>query len=352
MNLSDLPLHAGQWLHGEGPHSDVVISSRIRLARNLAGFPFTTRAKPTQCHEILDICRRNVLGGKLADSMMWVDLSESELIDSEFLVERHLISRHLAESDLPRGVAISESEDIAIMVNEEDHLRMQVILGGMQLSEAYDQANVIDDTLEAGMPYAFSRMIGYLTACPTNVGTGVRVSVMLHLPALAMTGEIEKVRRAAQDMHLAVRGFYGEGTEAAGEFYQVSNQTTLGRSEEEILYDFQDVIIPQVIEYERNARTALADFRTAVIDDRIYRSWGLLTSARLLGSNEALTNLSFLRLGVSMGRFTETNTRTVNELLLLTQPAHMQKIAGHELEESELREFRATFVRERLLASN
>jgi len=234
------------------------------------------------------------------------------------------------------------------MVNEEDHMRLQVLRCGMQLDEAYAQADRIDDTLEARLDFAFSTKLGYLTACPTNVGTGIRVSVMLHLPALKMTGEIDRMRRAAKDMHMAVRGFYGEGTEAVGDLYQVSNQTTLGRTEPQILRDFAEVVIPQIVDYERQARTALLESRSLVLDDKIHRAWGTLRAARLLGSDETLYLLSAVRLGVSMGRLDGISMATINELILLTQPGHLQRMAGEAMNGASRRAFRAQYIRRRL----
>jgi len=348
MSLPDLTENASQWLRKSGPEGDVVISSRIRLARNLAGYPFLSQATPAQRRDLLSMCRRRILESNLAPRMLWVELSESPRLDRQILVERHLISRQHSQGGAPRGVALSDDESIAIMVNEEDHMRLQVLRCGMQLDEAYAQADRIDDTLEARLDFAFSNKLGYLTACPTNVGTGIRVSVMLHLPALKMTGEIDRMRRAAKDMHMAVRGFYGEGTEAVGDLYQVSNQTTLGRSEPQILRDFAEVVIPQIVDYERQARTALIKSRSLVLDDKIHRAWGTLRAARLLGSDETLYLLSAVRLGVSMGRLDGISMATINELILLTQPGHLQRMAGEAMNGASRRAFRAQYIRRRL----
>ncbi|QNN20930.1 protein arginine kinase [Planctomycetales bacterium ZRK34] len=348
MSLPDLAENASPWLRKAGPEGDVVISSRVRLARNLAGYPFLTQASPTQRRDILHMCRRRILDSNLAQRMLWVDLSESPRLDRDILVERHLISRQHSRGKKPRGVALADDETIAIMVNEEDHVRLQVLRSGMQLDEAYAQADHIDDTLEAHLDFAYSPKLGYLTACPTNVGTGIRVSVMLHLPALKLTGEVDKMRRAAKDMHLAVRGFYGEGTEAAGDLYQISNQTTLGRSERQILRDFAEVVIPRVVEYERRARIALLEKRPVVVDDKVHRALGALRTARLLSSEEALYLLSAVRMGVSMGRLDGVSMAGINELLLLTQPGHLQRMAGVAMSGAERREFRARYIRRRL----
>jgi protein arginine kinase len=234
------------------------------------------------------------------------------------------------------------------MVNEEDHLRIQCLRSGLQLEEAWQQINSIDDHLEGKLSFSFHPRFGYLTACPTNVGTGIRVSVMLHLPALKLTGEIEKVFRAAKEMKLAVRGLYGEGTEATGDFYQISNQTTLGKSEEEIISDFRHVVIPQIIEYEHRARKTLINDRTTALDDKVCRALGTLRSARLMASEETLFLLSHLRMGVNLGRVKDVNIQTVNELFLLTQPAHLQKLQGRKLDGDLRRAARAEFIRQKL----
>lgn len=350
MTLRDISRGAGEWLRGSGPHSDVVISSRVRFARNLAGFPFVNRANRRQRYEVLESCRSQIMTNRLADNTLWVQLADSPAIDRQLLVERHLISRDLARrtADIPRAVAIAADETFAIMVNEEDHLRIQVLRSGMQLGDAYSQINRIDDILEEKLDFAFSKRFGYLTACPTNVGTGVRVSVMMHLPALKLTGEIDKVKRAARDMHLAVRGLFGEGSEALGDLYQISNQTTLGKTEKETLADFEAAVIPQIIAYEHQARQALLRQREKQLDDRVWRAWALLNNARVLGTDEALQLLSHVRLGIHTQRLDRVDIRTINELLLLCQPAHLQKVTGQEMTPAARRIARADLMRQRL----
>src|SRR5208282_1291502 len=217
MKLSDLTTQAGEWLRGSGPMSEVVISSRIRLARNIHGYPFLSRCTKTQRQQLEQKIRDTILEARLSPKTLYVDLESAPDIDRQLLVERHLISRPHKDAQGARGVAVGENETLSIMVNEEDHLRIQVLRSGLQLEEAWEQINGVDDQLESTLDFAFDPRFGYLTACPTNVGTGIRVSVMLHLPALKLTGEIEKVYRAARDMRLAVRGLYGEGTEATGD---------------------------------------------------------------------------------------------------------------------------------------
>ncbi|MFN4242274.1 MAG: protein arginine kinase [Tepidisphaerales bacterium] len=347
IKLADLTHAAGEWLRGSGPQSDIVISSRIRLARNVAGFPFLSKCSRGQRAALEQRCREVVLTAATG-RQFYVDLERAPEIDRQLLVERHLISRPHAQAEGARGVAISDDETVSIMVNEEDHLRIQVLRSGLQLEEAWEQISKIDDKIESQLDIAFHPRFGYLTACPTNVGTGIRVSVMFHLPALKLTGEIEKVFRAAKDLRLAVRGLYGEGTEATGDFYQISNQTTLGKSEEEILTEFKHLVIPKIIDFEHHARKVLMNDRGVALDDKVHRALGLLRSARLLASDEVLFLLSHLRMGINCGRIKGIDLRTVNELFLLTQPAHLQKITGRRLEGDQRRAQRADYVRQRL----
>jgi protein arginine kinase len=351
MKLSDLTNRAGEWLRGSGPMSEIVISSRIRLARNVAGSPFLSKCTRHQRQAVEAKVRETILSARIANETLYVDLEAAPELDRQLLVERHLISKPHATAEGARGVAVGENETVSIMVNEEDHLRLQVLRSGLQLEEAWEQINKIDDALESKLDWAFHPRFGYVTACPTNVGTGIRVSVMLHLPALKLTGEIEKVFRAAKDMKLAVRGLYGEGTEATGDFYQVSNQTTLGKSEEDIISDFRHVVIPKIIDYEHHARKTLLNDRTVALDDKVCRALGVLRTARLMASEETLFLLSHLRMGVNLGRVKEVDIPTVNELFLLTQPAHLQKLQGRKLEGDLRRSARADFIRQRLAQS-
>lgn len=346
--LEDIARKPGEWLRGDGPMSDIVISSRIRLARNVAGFPFLTKASEIQRAELATMLKTHILSTAGRDNGTYYDLTQLNELDQQILVERHLISRHHAESKGTRGVAITKDEDISIMVNEEDHLRIQVLRSGLQLDEIWRAINSLDDKLETKVEYAFHPRYGYLTACPTNVGTGIRVSVMLHLPGLKLAGEIERVFRAAKDMRLAVRGLFGEGTEATGDFFQVSNQVTLGRTEEEILNDFKVSVIPKIIEYETKSRQALVQDRTVALDDRVFRSYGTLKHARTISSEETMLHLSHLRMGVHLGRIKNVNMQTINELFLITQPAHLQKIQGERLNGEQRSVARADIIRKRL----
>lgn len=348
MKLADLTCGAGEWLRGGGPMHDVVISSRVRLARNLAGMPFLSQCEPDQQREVEQRLRDKILSAGIAKEVLYVDIEAAGEIDRQLLVERHLISRQHASASHPRGVAISSDETCAIMVNEEDHLRMQVLRSGLELADAVEQILRLDDLIERQVDYAYHGKYGYLTACPTNVGTGLRLSVMLHLPALKMTGEIEKAFRAAHDMRLAIRGLFGEGTEASGDFFQISNQTTLGKTERQIAREFLDEMVPQFIEYERRAREAMIKRRSAAIDDKAMRSLALLRAARLISTDETMYLLSLVRLGINTGRIEDVDLKTINELFLLTQPAHLQKMLNKQLEPEARAETRASYIRRRL----
>jgi protein arginine kinase len=350
MKLSELTNRAGEWLRGAGPLSEVVISSRIRLARNIAGRHFVSKCSKAERTSVEHKIRDGIVTSQLAPNLHYLDLEKLTDLDRQLLVERHLISKPHATAEGARGVAITEDETVSIMVMEEDHLRMQVLRSGLQLDEAWEQISSIDDKLEDALEFAYHPRFGYLTACPTNVGTGIRVSVMLHLPALKLTGEIEKVFRAAKDLKLAVRGLYGEGTEATGDFYQVSNQTTLGKVEEDVISQFRTEIIPQIVQFEHNARRTLLNERTAALDDKIFRALGLLKSARMLASEEVLYLLSHLRMGVNLGRVKDVDLKTINELFIMTQQAHLQRRLGKKLESDARRVERASFVRAMLKA--
>jgi len=337
------------WTSPAGEATDVVISSRVRLARNLAGFSFLRKAARDDRRQIVDVARQHLLQVELAPQMIWVDLAESSQLERQLLVERHLISKQHSKGDEPRAVAVSTPDErLSIMVNEEDHLRIQVMRGGLALEEAFERINDIDDRIEARLDYAFHPRFGYLTACPTNVGTGIRVSSMIHLPALAVTGEIDKVRRAARSTNLAVRGFYGEGSEAVGDIYQISNQTTLGKSERQILAEFSENILPKVIDYERHARRRLMNDRRTIIEDRVHRALGTLRNARLMNTDEALQLLSHVRLGTALDLIDQPTFGEVNHLMLLVQPAHLQRLHARSLDQARRRAARADLLRERL----
>jgi protein arginine kinase len=347
MNLDSLSHTSGEWLRGTGPESDIVISSRIRLARNLAAFPFTNRATPYQKAEIETLLRERIAKLELDPRLDYHNLPTLSTLDRQLLVERQLISRELATADGPRGVALVPKETISLMVNEEDHVRLQVMRSGFALDEAWQEIDRLDDLLEQRITYAFSDEFGYLTACPTNVGTGMRSSVMLHLPALEHTKQIDKVFRALQKINLAVRGLYGEGSRASGHFYQISNQVTLGKSESGILTEIHSVI-PQIINYERQARTSWLRDNRQGLQDKVSRAYGTLCSATMMTSEETMELLSYVRLGINLHLVGDVSIPTINELFIHTQPAHLQKLMGTELDGEERNAARARYLRSKL----
>lgn len=347
MNHIDIT-STGEWLRDTGPDRDVVISSRVRLARNLAGFKFSNSAEPGEQKQIVQLTHAHLGDLSEPNHLIWFDLHEMNGDERALLLERHLMSKNLLKADHPAAVVVRDDESMSIMVNEEDHLRMQVMRSGLQLRAAYEAVNQLDNELEGQLNFAFHKRFGYLTACPTNVGTGIRISVMLHLPGLMLTNEIERVRRAARDMQLAIRGFYGEGSEAFGDLYQISNQTTFGKTEEELLDEFDQRVIPEVITYEREARKLLLNKRSSLLDDRVYRALGILQNARILKAGEAMRLLSHLRLGIEMGRLPHISTQTIHQLILLCQPAHLQRAVGRTLNQAERAVERAEIVRVQL----
>lgn len=347
VELDDLIRTSGEWLRGTGPESDVVVSTRIRLARNVAGYSFPPRAEESVRSEINTILREQISAIASGPSLSYVSVNDLAKVDRQFLVERQLISREHAESQGPRGACIGNQETVSLMINEEDHLRMQVLRSGYALEDCWSEINRIDDELEQRVAFAFSDEFGYLTSCPTNVGTGMRVSVMLHLPALVLTKEIQQVFQAMHKMNLAVRGLYGEGSQAMGDFYQISNQITLGKSEEQIIQNVKRVI-PDVLRYERKARQALIKGDRQRLHDQVSRALGILGSARQISTEETMELLSSVRMGINLGLVDDVEIGTINELCIQTQPAHLQKIRGEALESSERNAVRATLLRERL----
>jgi len=325
----------------------IVISSRVRLARNVADFPFVSRASPQDRALIEERLRETIIGLERSGEMLYLDVEELGNVDRQFLVERHLISREHAESEGVRAVAIDGRETFSVMINEEDHLRIQVMHSGLDLQGVWDQINRIDDAIEEKVTYAYDERLGYLTACPTNVGTGMRVSVMLHLPALVLTRQIEKVFRSLHKINLVVRGLYGEGSQAMGDFYQISNQVTLGRSETELTQQIQEVV-PVIIDYERQARDFLVRESHQNLHDRVSRAYGILRNAQTISSEETLHLLSSVRMGVNLGLIRGLGIPAINELFIRTQPAHLQKLTGSELSRTDRDIERARYLRRHL----
>lgn len=347
MNLEELAVRCGEWLRGSGPESDIVMSSRIRLARNLADYPFVRRCTEQDRAKVVRALRERILESNELANVSYVDVEALPPVDRQFLVERQLISRELSEAEGPRGVVIDAEEKFSVMVNEEDHLRLQVMSSGLALQSAWEQINRIDDLIERKVIYAFHDRLGYLTACPTNVGTGMRVSVMLHLPALVITKQIDKVFRSLQKISLAVRGLYGEGSQAMGDFYQISNQITLGRREDELIRQVADVV-PVMIDYERRAREFLIKQSQKDLHDRVSRAFGILCTAQTISSEETMMLLSSVRMGVNLGLIEDVAIPTINQLFIHTQPAHLQKIHGMELDTADRNVERAHYLQRQL----
>lgn len=349
-DFEELARFTGEWMRGEGPESDIVISTRIRLARNLADFPFIRRCSDEDRLSIERTIRARMEGltDPSFDEAHYIDLEPLSEIDRQLLVERQLISREIAESDGSRAVAFDASEGYSVMVNEEDHLRIQVMKSGLDLKNAWEKVNEIDDKLEEVILYAFHPRYGYLTACPTNVGTGLRVSVMLHLPALVITEQMDRVFRSMQRINVTVRGLYGEGSQYTGDFYQVSNQITLGHSEADLLALVGDEVAPEIIKYERKARESLLKNNRDDLHDEVSRAMGILSTARKISSEETMHHLSKIRLGISLGLIDELDVKVINQLFLQSQSAHLQKLQGRLLNTSERHARRASFLQHHL----
>ena len=334
-------------MRGNGPQSDIVMSSRVRLARNLADFPFIRKCTPQDRSAIATTVRKAIDALPLGSETEYVDVAKLGDLDRQFLMERQLISHELSEAQGARAVILDPKERFSIMVNEEDHLRLQVMQSGLDLQAAWERIDRIDNLIEEKITYAFHDRWGYLTACPTNVGTGMRVSVMLHLPALVITRQIEKVFRSLHKISLAVRGLYGEGSQAMGDFYQISNQITLGKAESQLIAQVSDVV-PVLIDYERRAREFLVRESQKDLHERVSRAYGILCTAQTISSEETMHLLSSVRMGINLGLIRDLEIPTVNKLFIHTQPAHLQKLRGIELDTADRNIERAHYLQRHL----
>ena len=330
-----------------GPHDRIVMSSRVRLARNLRGLSFPGWAKKVERVKILETIMPAVSSTpEMADSFAEA-MDNLTVADKQILVERHLISREHAAKSVGSGIVLNREESFCVMINEEDHLRMQALRPGFQLREAWNAIDRLDSMLEKKLDFAFDNDLGYLTACPTNLGTGIRVSAMLHLPGCVLDEQINPIIQSVNKLGLAVRGLYGEGTEALGNVFQVSNQMTLGESET-IIVERLEKVLAQIIEHEQNARERLLEKKAKTVLNHIGRAYGILANAHSISSKETMNLLSLLRLGVDMGLFPNTQRTLVDELFLVTQPAHLQRQVSDKLNAEERDLIRADMVRERL----
>lgn len=347
MRFSTLIKHPADWMTGGQGEHGAVLTSRIRLARNLRRHPFPGWAKRDQRAAALDLMRPAVEALPAMKGAFSHELGDLTSVQKQVLVERHLISReHAARGDGSAAV-IERRQTFSLMLNEEDHLRMQAIRPGLQLTAAFNALSELDTELEEALEFAFDSSLGYLTTCPTNLGTGLRASAMLHLPGLVLSDQIGQVLQAVNKIGLAVRGLYGEGTESLGNLYQISNQSTLGESEETIIRRLERVI-SQVANHEQNAREKLLEDDPEMVSDKIGRAYGVLRYAHIIDSKEALNHLSLLRLGGTLGYFPAETVMLCDSLLMDIQPAHLQLHSGRKLSPEERDSIRAEIVRSRL----
>lgn len=337
----------GKWFVGGGPEQSSILSTRVRLARNLKGMRFPSRALAEELSGVLHRVENAAVGVQEFSGQKLFQMGGLGALERQFLLERHLISFDLASNGGQCGLIFAEDEGVGVMVNEEDHLRIQALCPGFCLDKCYQAANHVDDQLESSLECAFSDELGYLTACPTNVGSGLRASVLVHLPALVLTRKIKKVLAGVMQVGLAVRGFYGEGTDVLGNFFQISNQITLGDKEPQTLLNLERVV-RQLLNYEEKARDVLSKEAGQQIRDKVMRALGVFTHAHLLSSEEAIGLSSAIRLGITLDMKDLPRIDTINEILLYGQPAHLQLMAGEEMSSEERNAYRAGFIRRKL----
>lgn len=328
--------------------TDIVVSSRIRLARNYKKYPFSVKLSLPQAEKMIEETKKILLEGNtvLSREFEYILVFNNKPVNKRAMMESHVISPELVRKTSPCGVLVRNDESISIMVNEEDHLRIQSMAAGMNLYKAWDLADKIDNVLEESIEYAFDEALGYLTSCPTNVGTGMRASYMLHLPALEWSGQLQNILQAIGKLGFTVRGLYGEGTKAEGSYYQISNQITLGQSESEII-DNLDTVTMQIVEQEKTIRERILKDRKIEFVDKIYRSYGIIKYAKVLTTKEAMTYLSDIKMGYEMGILNEPKAKiNIYGLVMNIQPGNLQKKIGLDLNNQEIDEKRASFIRE------
>lgn len=339
--------NTSSWLSGKGEESMVVLASRVRLARNVKDLLYPSAADYETLDKVVKYFDGAYSRSNILKDGQYVTAGELEQLDRDFLIERHLMSPIFMRDDASRALYVNGDEQVSIMINEEDHVRMQALVAGLDLDTALNKVGEYDNEVGKYIEFDYDEDFGFLTSCPTNVGTGMRASVLIHLPGLVITKEIDRLINKITKMNIAVRGFYGEGTDVLGNLFQVSNQRTLGVSEKEILESIKNVC-RMIIDEEDEARQMLVDEASEQIQDKIWRSLGILKNARVLTSDEVMNLLSALRLGVAMGMLDMIDIPLINELLLLSQPAHLQKYFGEEMDQEERDIVRARMVREKL----
>ncbi|MFH1772250.1 MAG: protein arginine kinase [Candidatus Omnitrophota bacterium] len=342
--FEDFLTNSESWLNGKGISSDIVFSSRIRLARNICDFPFPWRSTKAQCQQIMNKIKDEVFQISQLKDSLFIDLQATDELDKQFLLERHLISQEHMVGLPGRAVIVSKDESFSFMVNEEDHLRLQVMKPGFDLNYCWQQLNGIDDKLASSMAFAYLDDIGYLTSCPTNVGTALRASCMLRLPALVLTKRINKILELLSKISFTTRGLFGEGTQAYGDFFQISNQVSLGLTEEELIDNLSGVV-NQIKSQEVSARDTLLTKYKLSVQDSVFRALGILQNAMLITTKEALSHLSMLSLGMDLGIIKDIRREVVNNLFITIQPAHLQKTESKVLKDKERRFIRANIIR-------
>ncbi len=336
-----------EWMNPEGPESEIVISSRARLARNVAGYKYVHKAGSQSLAEITDsVLEASVTAG--FETSDFIPNSDLDDLHAQILVERHLIGPKPEKRESRGGVLLRLGESYSILINEEDHLRIQSLTSGFNPMRSWESVDSIDDRLAQSIPFSFSRRYGFLTACPTNLGTGLRVSILIHLPAMALTNEIQRMIRSAGQIGLTVRGYHGEGSDVVGNLFQISNHVSLGKPEREIVDDI-NVAVKKIIEYERRAADTLIKDARNQIEDKIYRSVGILKSARVLSAGEFMNLSSAVRLGLFLSVLSKPDLSSLNELAVITQPGHLQARNGRRLDSTERDVIRANLVRERFI---
>ena len=348
-DLTALPEAGLEWLDDDGPFADVVLSTRVRLARNLHDHPFGLRADNDERSAILDVTRQAAQQTSLLAEGVALSMSRVSERTRRMLLERHLVSRELIgdEGDDPPNFSalfLANEDALGVMVNEEDHLRLQSLMSGFRLRDAWRRVDELDEELSKRLRYAFHSEFGYLTSCPTNAGTGLRASVLVHLPALVLTQEIGKVLQGISQVGLTFRGLYGEGSEVVGNFFQISNQTTLGKTEEDLI-DHLQKIVQQVVQYEKQARSVLLRDARTVIEDKVWRAYGLLRHARSISFDEVMNLLSGVRLGVGLKLLPGLRVYTLNQIMIFSQSAHLEKLSGVTLSPGDADVFRAGYIR-------
>jgi protein arginine kinase len=344
VRLDEMAGVSSSWLDGRGAHSDSIVSSRVRLARNISGTPFSHRASGEDLTRVLGTSRGAIENSNTLKTGTLVLMSELGDLERQFLVERHLISQEHAKDSAARALVIGENEMVSVMINEEDHLRLQSIQSGFQVMDAWRLVDRLDGEIDERIEYAFSYEWGYLSACPTNTGTGLRASMLAHLPALVLTGQISKVLHGISQMGLAVRGFYGEGSDVMGNLFQISNRTALGTSEIELIESLEKVV-RQVLDYESHARHILLRDARSQIEDKVWRAYGILKYGRKVTSHEVMSLTSAVRLGLCLGIVDSISIAGLNTMLFMSQPAHLQKRLGRVMDPAERDVVRADMIR-------